>query len=61
MRYSIDDLVRLQYAANRINVASLLLQGMECSLAENENLIRNCNNDIASGKEVINEILNKPE
>jgi len=56
MRYSIDDLVKLQFAAQRLLSASLILQGVACSSGINDHLVDNMDDEIFKAMKSIDEV-----
>jgi len=56
MNYTIDELVKLQYAANKIQASSLLIQGVICSAGVNESMVYQLECEIKEAMKVINEI-----
>lgn len=56
MRYSIDDLVKLQFSAQRLLSASLILQGVACSSGVNDHLVDSLYEDILKAMKSIDEV-----
>ena len=58
MKYTIDELVELQFASDKLRVAAVLLQGVSCSIGEIncKRFVEKCELEIKEAMQTINEV-----